>query len=404
MRLAPSHALWSGPQLSTDHTQGGPSLQNNTSWTLPILAPRWKAARLWRTSLQTLQVSLHQGCSPWLCMHATAHCPCCLLPARNSTLALLTTRLPCPSSTCAAARTAIAPVPLNPTPLPLPYPPPACVPAGPAPNPVPLAPQPLTLNSALGRAAPAPMPLAPSPLGHFHQPTASAAPMPLAPVLLAPVPMPLAPAPLAHPSQPPASAAGEAFPTAAREASPGPAPSPSQAPTLAAAAPQSVQQLRRSGTLAPQRTTLARGLTRARALAQRSGGEQLLEAAKEGNVQLVRQLLQQGVGPDTARDTEEGNTALLLAAREGQVEVAGLLLKGGADVDMTNSDGETAAHHAATLGHVPMLHTLCDWGADLTIRCFLGLTPLDRAKRVSLASHSEAEKLLKKATKEQAGE
>lgn len=98
----------------------------------------------------------------------------------------------------------------------------------------------------------------------------------------------------------------------------------------------------------------------------RGRDKQFLEAAMEGDVSIMKILLEKGV--DTQTRGGKKNTALHVAARNRNEEAVILLLIKGADVHATNEAGETALHHAAAGGSQRILHLLLDKGADLELR------------------------------------
>lgn len=75
-------------------------------------------------------------------------------------------------------------------------------------------------------------------------------------------------------------------------------------------------------------------------LAGEQDGELLRQAASEGNVQKVKELLDRGV--DVNSRSQRGVTPLMLACAEGQIDVVKLLLARGADVNATDNSGRTA--------------------------------------------------------------
>ena len=68
--------------------------------------------------------------------------------------------------------------------------------------------------------------------------------------------------------------------------------------------------------------------------------EQFFQAAKNGNYEIVKSLMFEGV--DVNAKDSDGWTALMYAAQQGHVEIVNLLLKKGADISLKNNDGNTA--------------------------------------------------------------
>jgi ankyrin repeat protein len=90
----------------------------------------------------------------------------------------------------------------------------------------------------------------------------------------------------------------------------------------------------------------------------------LLEAAKSGDVKSAKSLV--GCKNDRCTtDDERRSTPLIYAAIFGQLEVVRVLLEGGANVESTNANQQTALHEAAFRGHVDMCRLLLDWGAKV---------------------------------------
>lgn len=92
--------------------------------------------------------------------------------------------------------------------------------------------------------------------------------------------------------------------------------------------------------------------------------DNLIEAARDGDVQAVLDLLASGADPDAA--TGDGMTALHWAAERDQPRVAGVLLDAGATVNPgTRIGGYTPLHLASRRGHTGMVRTLLAAGADV---------------------------------------
>ncbi|MBI3440744.1 MAG: ankyrin repeat domain-containing protein [Proteobacteria bacterium] len=75
----------------------------------------------------------------------------------------------------------------------------------------------------------------------------------------------------------------------------------------------------------------------------------LIDAVKEGDVETVRALLQQGANVDE-RD-REGHTSLQFAAMKNRVEIARMLLDHGADLHAESIYGYDALHYAVQDKH-----------------------------------------------------
>jgi ankyrin repeat protein len=111
--------------------------------------------------------------------------------------------------------------------------------------------------------------------------------------------------------------------------------------------------------------------------------ESLHEAAWQGDVNQVRQLLSEGADP-MARDAD-GRTALHNAAQTARLEIMRLLLAQGADPDARTPYGRTPLMLAARWGaHYrgrgsSALKLLLDAGADVDARDRAGSTPLHEA-------------------------
>ena len=78
--------------------------------------------------------------------------------------------------------------------------------------------------------------------------------------------------------------------------------------------------------------------------------DQLISAARNGDMAAVQQLIQQGVNIE-AKDSA-GNTALIYAAGWGRTDVVKLLLEKGANIEARDARrGWTALINAAWAGH-----------------------------------------------------
>jgi uncharacterized protein len=97
------------------------------------------------------------------------------------------------------------------------------------------------------------------------------------------------------------------------------------------------------------------------------------EAATDGNVRRMRWLHMAGVNVNP-----HGAPPLLLAAREGRVNAVRYLLDQGADVNARDNAGNTAMAEAAYYAQIPVIKELIARGANINALTSAG-TPLDIA-------------------------
>jgi ankyrin repeat protein len=102
-------------------------------------------------------------------------------------------------------------------------------------------------------------------------------------------------------------------------------------------------------------------------------------AAIAGVPKTVRVLIRHGAQIDLTDSL--GNTALIQAAAYGSTTVTTILLEKGAKIDEENRQGETALIKAAKTGHLEVVKILLEKGADPTFADFTGRTALDHANQ-----------------------
>jgi ankyrin repeat protein len=87
----------------------------------------------------------------------------------------------------------------------------------------------------------------------------------------------------------------------------------------------------------------------------------LHDAVRDGNVDHVKQLLDQGA--DLTEPDKAGEPPLLIASLAGHADVVVLLLERGSDIEIRNKGGLTALHAAAYGGHLDVVEVLIAKGA-----------------------------------------
>ena len=122
-------------------------------------------------------------------------------------------------------------------------------------------------------------------------------------------------------------------------------------------------------------------------------------AAQQGDAALVQELLGKGLAPSTFDDL--GMTPLHYAAQEGHLPVIDLLLRAGADVD---------AHDERRIGNTPLgevagncsyevAERLIAAGADPTVKGWMQLSALDRARERKRPEGGRVRELLEAASR-----
>lgn len=151
--------------------------------------------------------------------------------------------------------------------------------------------------------------------------------------------------------------------------------------------------------------------------------ENLLQAASDGNISKIKELIDSGAYVDSKDETGitalmtaafkgerktvlflleskaqtdlkdgMGYTALMFAANSGHIECAKLLIKGGSEVNETDYNGNTPIHFAAQHGNTNLVRLLLESGAIPTMKGQYGLTAIDLARQ---NGHKKTEEILR---------
>jgi len=110
---------------------------------------------------------------------------------------------------------------------------------------------------------------------------------------------------------------------------------------------------------------------------QRTHNYAVLVKANRGDVEGVKQLLNNGADPNTPPNrNDNGMTALMFAAWKGHSEIVRLLVRAGANVNAVSNTGATALVYAANAGSEESVKILLDNGARTDIKMPDGTTAL----------------------------
>ncbi len=103
----------------------------------------------------------------------------------------------------------------------------------------------------------------------------------------------------------------------------------------------------------------------------------LMYAARLGDVETCRVLLEFGADPDASDDS--GVNPLHLAVLQGHTDIVGVLLDAGADPEARTEQGAASVHLAAAIGSMPVLEVLRDHDVDMLMHDAQQMNPVDYA-------------------------
>ena len=97
----------------------------------------------------------------------------------------------------------------------------------------------------------------------------------------------------------------------------------------------------------------------------KNGETLLFEACKQGNIEIVELLVENGA--DISATNNSNETPLFEACRQGNIEIVELLVKNGADISVINNNNETPLFEACRQQNTEVIDLLVKNGADVTI-------------------------------------
>jgi serine/threonine-protein phosphatase 6 regulatory ankyrin repeat subunit B len=120
-----------------------------------------------------------------------------------------------------------------------------------------------------------------------------------------------------------------------------------------------------------------------------------VEAILDGKTEEIRTLLQQKTPQGRldllAHRDGEGQTPLMLATENGDVNMVRLLLQHGASPNDVNNFDQTAVHYACFEGQPAILQLLLQNGGNVNVQDDMGQTPLHEAAEASSSSPDDDE-------------
>jgi len=148
----------------------------------------------------------------------------------------------------------------------------------------------------------------------------------------------------------------------------------------------------RTGNLEKVQELLEKGADiKAREKVVGEGRTALFNAASAGHTEVVKFLVAKGAD---VNEQPGKVTPLIMAAWAGHVDTISVLLQAGADPNAKDDSGWTALTHAARKGYIKIARLLIDKGADVNVRLSDGNTPLSWARTTR---NQEMIELLKRA-------
>ena len=119
--------------------------------------------------------------------------------------------------------------------------------------------------------------------------------------------------------------------------------------------------------------------------------KELFEAAEDGDVEKCRRFIEKGADVDAKNVDLSGGSPAHAAARNGNCEVIRVLAEAGANLNLEDEFGLTAAMYAALSGHTDTVRVLAEVGANLN---HANKNDLTATMWAAMFGHSETVKVL----------
>lgn len=120
-----------------------------------------------------------------------------------------------------------------------------------------------------------------------------------------------------------------------------------------------------------------------------AGDASLIQAARSGDLTMVRQLLQSGTNLEACDGS--GNTALWAACYGDHLTLMHELLQAGANIDHQNPDGVSVLMYAASAGKTDAVELLVEAGASLDLTNHDDYSALDLASNIEILRYLKSQ-------------
>jgi len=110
---------------------------------------------------------------------------------------------------------------------------------------------------------------------------------------------------------------------------------------------------------------------------QRELNLKLINACDDGNIELVKRLIEKGANVNFENDYEESlSTPLTASVNQGNIDIIKLLIKNDVDINTQEEDGSSALHYAVQSGNTNVIKLLIDNNISLNLKDKDGETPI----------------------------